>query len=420
MIFPEMAVFQQKLASMPVKDAAGALYEELRQHGSGLAELCGSPVAVAVGSRRIDRIDEVVAGVVKFLKNLGARPFVVAAMGSHGGATAEGQKALLAGYGITEQAMGVPVAADMDTKVIGHTRAGLPLHISKAALAADHVIAVNRIKPHTKFCAEIESGLCKMLAVGLGNAEGASACHRFALENSFSFIESAAATLLQCISVPLAVGLIEDGYCRLSQIRAVPGSSMIDTEKTMLKRAYSMLATIPFKKIDVLVVDRIGKDISGIGMDSNVTGRHRDITGNFFIAPDPSRIFVRELSPASHGNANGIGLADVTTSRLVSQIDTQKTAVNATAAISPEKAAVPMHFQADKKCIETCIHTAGIENGEKARIVRIRNTASLEFIELSRPLENMADPGARLKRITGWRGWEFDDSGNLFEFYPGM
>ncbi|MFW6080773.1 MAG: lactate racemase domain-containing protein [Desulfosalsimonas sp.] len=419
MIFPEMAVFRQELVSMPIKDAAGAAYEQLRLSASGLAELSGSSVAVAVGSRRIDRIDEVVAGVLRFLKELGTRPFIVAAMGSHGGASAEGQKALLAGYGITGQSLGVPVVAGMDTAVIGHTQAGMPLYVSKEALAADHVVAVNRIKPHTKFCADIESGLCKMLAVGLGNADSAAACHRFALRHSFSLIESAAASILQSLSVPVAVGLIEDGHGMLSQIHAVPGSEMIENEKQMLRSAYSMLAKIPFEKIDVLVVDRIGKDISGIGMDSNVTGRHRDITGDFFIPPDPARIFVRDLSEGSDGNANGIGLADITTSRLVSRIDREKTAVNAITAISPEKAAVPLHFQTDKKCLETCIYTAGIQNASEAGIVRIRDTASLEFIEISRALENRAPAGTEMKRVTPWRGWVFDSSDNLFDFYPG-
>lgn len=418
MIFPEMAVFKQQLVSMPIGDAAAETRKALGGLKPALPEISGKSVAVAVGSRHIDRLDTVVGEVVRFLKDRGAAPFIIAAMGSHGGATEEGQKTLLDSYGITESEIGCPVHADMQTSVIGHTADDLPIHVSKSALAADHVVPINRIKPHTKFCGDIESGLCKMLAIGLGNAEGAAASHRFAVRNSFGFIETVAARLLDHLKVPFGLGVVEDGRGKLSQIRAMPPESLVKTEKNMLKKAYSMLAGIPFREMDILVVDRIGKDISGIGMDSNVTGRHRDLAGDFSIAPNPRRIFVRELSEQSYGNANGIGLADITTSRLVSRMNMEKTAVNAITAISPEKAAVPIHFENDRKCLEVCFHTSGLENGANARIVRIRDTASLEFMEISRPLEDKINSDAEMKIITSWRPWEFDASGNLRSFYP--
>ncbi|MFW6271438.1 MAG: DUF362 domain-containing protein [Desulfosalsimonas sp.] len=419
MLLPEMAIFQQNLVSSDIKDAAETTKTALNGIGKGLCEISGDSVAVAVGSRSIDRLDKVVAGIVGFLKNRGANPFILAAMGSHGGATERGQKAVLASYGITEESMGVPVHADPETRPADRLPEGLELHASSTALAADHVVLINRIKPHTKFHAQIESGLCKMLTIGIGNATGAAACHLFAVRNSFSFIESAAERLLGHLKVLFGVGLIEDSFGRLAEIRAIPPESLIDTEKQMLKKARSMLAGIPFQNIDVLIVDRIGKEISGIGMDSNVTGRHRDIAGDFFTPPNPGRIFVRDLSEQSDGNANGIGLADVTTSRLVRRIDMEKTAVNAVTAISPEKAAIPLYFETDKKCLDVCIHTSGIENRAEVGIVRIRDTASLEFLEISKELENKLNPDAKIKRITQWKPLEFNESGNLFPFYPG-
>lgn len=418
MNFPDMARFQQQLVSSPVADAAAQTRAALESIDSASFELSGKTVAVAAGSRRIDRIDTVVREVIGFLRERGARPFIVPAMGSHGGATAEGQKALLAGYGITESAMGAPVRPEMETAAAGQTPEGLPLHIASAALAADHIVPVNRIKPHTKFCADIESGLCKMLVIGLGKEKGAAACHRFAVRHSFSVIESAAAVLLDRLSVLFGLGVIEDGGGRLAEIHALPPESLIEGEKALLKNAYAIMGRIPFDRIDILVVDRIGKEISGIGMDSNVTGRHRDITGDFSLPPRPARIFVRELTAASDGNANGIGLADITTNRLVSRIDVEKTTINAVAAVSPEKAAIPIHFETDRRCLEVCLHLAGIERGEDARIVRIRDTASLKFMEVSTSLENETGPDGRLARIGPWSPWAFDREGNLLPFYP--
>lgn len=418
MNFPEMAVFHQRLVSLPVKDAVDKTRTVLEKLMKNRPQIAGKSVAVAVGSRGIDQLDTVVFEVIQFLKNQGAKPFIVPAMGSHGGAGPEGQERLLASLGISAKSAGVPVQADMDTRLAGETAEGLRLYISASALDADLIVPVNRIKPHTKFFADIESGLCKMLAVGLGKERGAAECHRFAVGHSFGWIESAARVLLERLNVVFGIALIEDGRGRLSEIHALPPESFVDEEKKLLRRAYAMMGRIPFEKIDVLVVDGIGKEISGIGMDSNVVGRHRDIAGDFHTSPDPRRIFVRELSEKSGGNANGIGLADVTTSRLVSGIDAEKTAVNAVTAISPEKAAIPVHFETDRRCLRVCIHTAGLEKGEDAGIVRIRDTASLEFMEISRPLEKEIGPDAGLERITPWRTWEFDKSGNLFSFYP--
>ncbi|MBS0013217.1 MAG: DUF362 domain-containing protein, partial [Desulfobacterales bacterium] len=380
--------------------------------------LNGKSIAIAVGSRRIDRLDTVISGLVAFFREKGARPFIVPAMGSHGGACAGGQARVLASLGITGQQLSVPVCADMNTRRIGRTDDGLPLYFSAVALDADWIVPVNRIKPHTKFSAPIESGLCKMLVIGLGMQDGAAACHRFAVARGFAFIETAAAVLLQHVPVLFGLALTEDGCGQLSAIEALAPDTLIHREKQLLARARAMMGQIPFDRLDILVVDQIGKEISGIGMDSNITGRHRDIAGDFSAPPCPGRIFVRDLTRDSDGNANGIGLADVTTERLVNRMDREKTAVNAVTAISPEKAAIPVYFDTDRQCIQVCMHTGGIENGTEARIVRIRDTASLQYMEISQSLKPEADKNPGLKQISPWRQWDFDTAGNLFNFYP--
>ena len=414
-----MALYHQDLDNAALRNAG----QQTRLAAAGQVPpsfcLNGKSIAIAVGSRRIDRLDTVVSELVAFFRKKGAKPFIVPAMGSHGGACAEGQTRVLASLGITGQGLGVPVCADMNTRRIDRTDDGLPLYFSAAALDADWIVPVNRIKPHTKFSALIESGLCKMMVIGLGLEAGAAACHRFAVSRGFAFIETAAAVVLQHAPILFGLALTEDGCGKLSTIEALAPDSLICREKQLLKQARSMMGTIPFDCLDILVVDQIGKEISGIGMDSNITGRHRDIAGDFSAPPCPGRIFVRDLMEGSDGNANGIGLADVTTARLVNRMDREKTAVNAVTAISPEKAAIPVYFDTDWQCMQVCMHTAGIENGSDARIVRIRDTASLQYMEISRSLQPAADEKGGLKQVSAWRPWDFDANGNLFDFYPG-
>jgi hypothetical protein len=193
---------------------------------------------------------------------------------------------------------------------------------------------------------------------------------------------------------------------------------LIDREKILLKKAAHMMGSIPFDSLDILVIDQFGKDISGIGMDSNITGRHRDIVGDIKIAPNAKRIFVRDLSPGSDGNANGIGLADFTTNRLVARMDMEKTYVNAIAAISPEKAALPIHFESDLKCLDACAHTTGIADFNDLRVVRIKNTAALKYLQVSRTLEKEVRGNSNMSLISPWQALTFNESGNLPAFFP--
>lgn len=411
--FPPMALISQTLFRAPIADLAGAVEQAINGQLAARPANPGARVALAVGSRGIAGIDTIVRACVNALKNGGLFPFIVPAMGSHGGATAEGQKKVLAGYGITEAAMGAPIVSDMETVEIARLSCGMPVRMSKTALAADYILPVNRVKPHTKFSGPIESGLAKMLAVGLGKADGAATIHRFAVAHSFGVIEQAATAILKCCNVLCGLALTEDGCGNVARVAAVAPEEMIEREKELLKDAYAAMARIPFDCLDILIVDRIGKNISGIGMDSNVTGRHRDITGDFFAAPHVRRIFVRDLAPESAGNANGIGLADVTTTRLVAAMDREKTYANALAAISPEKAAIPAWFDSDREALLACARTCGCDSFETARVVRIQDTSHLERLWVSKALEPDMARIDGLERITEWAPMAFDASGNL-------
>jgi hypothetical protein len=337
-------------------------------------------------------------------------------MGSHGGNTPEGERSVLAKLGINEYRVKVPILASEDVVRIGSLDIGIPILIDKGAAEADHIVVINRVKPHTKFRGPVESGLTKMLTVGLGKGSGAATYHRAAVQHTFSILHDAAHHILKECSVLFGLAILEDGYSNVSRIRAVGPENWHQDESKLLEEARAMVPRIPFGPIDILIVDEIGKDISGIGMDSNVTGRHRDIVGDFFTHPHAKRIFVRNLSPGSDGNANGIGLADVTTQRLIDAIDFEKTYQNALTAISPEKAAAPIHFVTDLECVETCLNTIGMVEPDAARIVRIKNTATLETLWISRALEVEATSNPDIQVLGTWAPMSFDDQGNLVDW----
>jgi hypothetical protein len=413
MLFPEIALIRQKLHAQRLEDIPGAVDKAL--HDPHLASMAkpGDSVAVAVGSRGISHISIIVYECVKCLKGRGLKPFVVPAMGSHGGNTPEGELSVLARLGINESSVGVPILAAKDVVKVGTLDIGIPILMDRHAAEADHIVAINRVKPHTKFHGPIESGLTKMLTVGLGKGQGAALYHRAAVQHTFGILKDAGRRIIERGSVLFGLAILEDGYKDISRIYAVRPENWFEAEHTLLEEARFMTPRIPFDPIDILIVDEIGKDISGIGMDSNVTGRHRDIVADSYTAPHVKRIFVRDLSPESDGNGNGIGLADVTTRRLVDALDLEKTYTNALTAISPEKAAIPMYFEADRDCIEACLNTIGMVKPEAARIIRIKNTATLETLLVSRALEGDVISKSDLQILRAWEPMAFDEKGNL-------
>lgn len=408
-----MALIRQKLHAEKLEDIPEAVGKALQ--GLQLASLAepGESVAVAVGSRGISHISLIVSECVKSLMDSGLKPFIVPAMGSHGGNTPEGERSALARLGITESFVDAPILAAEDVVKIGRLDVGIPILVDRCAAEADHIVVINRVKPHTKFHGPIESGLTKMLTVGLGKGEGAALYHRAAVQHTFDILQDAARNILESRSVLFGLAILEDGYRNVSRVSAVRPENWFESERTLLQEARLIMPRIPFDPIDILIIDEIGKDISGIGMDSNVTGRHRDIVGDFFTAPHVKRIFVRDLSPESDGNGNGIGLADVTTRRLVDALDLEKTYTNALTAISLEKAAIPMSFETDRECIEACLNTIGMVRPEEARIIRIKNTAKLDTLSASRALEGDVTSNPNLKILKEWEPMAFDERNNL-------
>ena len=372
----------------------------------------GQTVAIGVGSRGISNLKEIVKSIVTNLKLKGLTPFIIPAMGSHGGATETGQLEILNNYSIKESEINAEIKPDLSVIQIGELNPEIPIYFSKEAVNADHIVVINRIKPHTKFSAQIESGICKMLTIGMGKDKGASVYHKASINHGFGIIEKAAEHIINKLPLLFAMAIVEDGYHNTAILEAIEPENIIINEKELLKKAYEMIASIPFDNIDILIIDYIGKDISGIGMDSNVTGRHRDIVGDFNNKPHVKRIFIRDLTDITKGNANGIGLADFTTTRCVKKIDLNKTYINALTALSPEKAAIPMHFDTDIKCLEACMNTNGLNYNDlntKAKIVRIKNTSSLEIFQVSKALENQVLSNSNLQFIGNFQSLFLND-----------
>ena len=367
---------RQRLASHSMDDPAAALVDKLARISGD--DWQGRRVAVALGSRGIDRIGLVARVLVDWLRERGAEPFVIPAMGSHGGATPEGQRELLASYGITSDTLGVPVHAEMDTDEVGRTPSGIPVRISRVARRADAVVLVNRIKPHTDFeSTTLGSGLLKMAAIGLGKIAGASACHEGASRLGYeTAVGEVAHAVLAATPRPYGVGLLEDGTHRLAGVEVLRGGDIARAEPALLQQARAWMPALPFAEVDVLVVDAIGKNISGAGMDPNIIGRGVHGERMLMCRSMVHTIYARDLTPESHGNATGIGLADVVSSRLVAAMDPAITYTNALAAMKIVPVRIPFHFDTDAECLQAAFRLAGVAP-ERARVLRIHDTLAL-------------------------------------------
>jgi len=290
----------------------------------------------------------------------------------------------------------------------------VPVYLDKYAYEADALVVINRVKTHTKFDGEIESGLFKMMAIGMGKHKGASVYHRAAVDHGMeTIIVDAGRMVIEKRTVLFGLGIVENGVDRLTRIEAFHPDEMLEGEKELLRFSKDVMAKIPFDNLDLLIIDEIGKNISGTGMDTKVIGRHRDLIGDFWIHPHPKRIFVRDLTEASEGNATGIGLADFTTQRCVEKIDMNKTAVNCITALSPEKAALPLSFSTDREAIEAALKTLGLKPLSELRVVQIKNTLSLETLSVSEGLEKDVEENPKVQRLTDYIEMRFDDEGTL-------
>jgi hypothetical protein len=408
---PRVAPVRQRFPAAEVADVAAAVREELKRPGVGDRVRPGMRVAVAVGSRGISAIDRIVAAVVAGLRERGAAPFLVPAMGSHGGATAEGQVRVLSELGVTEASAGCPIRSSMEVVEIGRLDNGLPVYADRHAHEADGVVVVNRVKPHTSFRGPSESGLVKMLTIGLGKQKGADSCHAWGMAGMAENLVAMAEISLARVRVLFGVATVENAYDRPAKLVAVPAPEIVRRDRELLVEAWANMPRILLDPLDVLVVDRIGKEFSGVGMDPNIIGRYT--TTLLSGGPSIARIAVLDLSDATHGNANGVGLADLVTRRLVDRIDHASTYVNALTSRVPPSVRIPLTVESDRLAIQAAVKTCGAKDLSRVRLARIPNTLHLGEIWISEALldEARANPAITLRGEP--RALEFDGAGRL-------
>lgn len=378
---PPVAEAKQFFPRDEMGDVQTAMEQGIRKIS---ASLSGKKIAITVGSRGICRIGELVRCLIGELKKAQAQPFIVPAMGSHGGATTEGQITLLAGYGITEETMGVPIRGSMEAVQIGKTDAGVPVFCQKDALEADGVIVMNKVKPHADFKSDIESGLCKMMVIGLGKHKGATELHRRGFARMGELLEPCARLFLKRVPVILGIGILENAYDRLMDLEFVLPEELIEKEKKMLVRAKANIARLHMPVIDVLIINQIGKDISGEGMDPNVTGRPGSGLNEGFDAPDIHKIVVLGMTEKTHGNGVGIGMADVSTVELAEQIDLTQVYTNAVTSTLIGPARLPLLAATQRQAVDLALRTCNAADPESPRVVWIPNTLNLDKIYVSR------------------------------------
>jgi hypothetical protein len=382
-----MVRLRQHFDRSRIEDIPAAVRARLEALDLGKTVRPGQTVALTAGSRGIANIPLVLRTVATFLKDLGARPYLVPTMGSHGGGTAEGQKKVLESYGITEANVGAPIRASMEVVEVGATPEGFPVFLDRHASEADHIGVVARVKPHTSYHGPVESGLLKMMMIGLGKHVGALAYHRILLEHPYDqVVRSVGRVLMSKAPIAFGLALVENAYDETARVEAVRPAEFEPREEELLALARRWLARLPFQEGDLLIVDEIGKEISGSGMDTNVVGRKRAFRSSSPEGQPQMRfIFVRGLSEKTHGNATGVGLADFTTTRLVKAMNYRTTVINCLTAGYPDGANLPVHFDTDREVIEAALKIIGTRRPEEARVMRVRNTLCLEEVEVSEP-----------------------------------
>ncbi|WCK53240.1 lactate racemase domain-containing protein [Aneurinibacillus sp. Ricciae_BoGa-3] len=381
---PRMVKVRQKFAAPEIDDVAGAVHQAIADAGVLSRIEAGDRVAIAVGSRGVADIDILTREVVHAVKSAGGRPFVVPAMGSHGGATAEGQLDVLEQLGVTEAAVGAPILSSMEVVQIGQLPNGLPVYIDKNAYEADKIIVINRIKPHTAFRGPVESGLMKMITIGLGKQKGAEAAHAYSFKYMAEHVPEMAKISLAQTPIIFGLATLENAYDRPAKIVAVPAEKLEEVEPALLVEAKALMPKILFDPIDVLIVDQLGKDISGDGMDPNITGRYA--TPYASGGPNVTRIVVLGLTDKTHGNHNGLGMADMTTRRAIDSVEWEKGYANALTSTVVDVIKMPMVLESDEMAIKAAIKTSNVFDMSQARVVRIHNTLHIGEIWISESL----------------------------------
>jgi hypothetical protein len=415
MSFPNMLRIRQHFDAPTVEDIPAAVSEEITRLNLSTRVKPGQSVAVSVGSRGINNIALITKSLVEELKALGLEPFLVPAMGSHGGGIAEAQREIIEGYGVTEEYVGAPIKASMETVQVGQTEDGVPVFFDKYAFEADHVAVVGRIKPHTDFVGEIESGLHKMMLIGLGKHKGAALYHQAIVHYSFDrIIRSVGQQVIDQCGVLLGLGIVENQYDQTALLKGVAPEEFVEREKELLVLAKKWMPRLPFDHVDLLIVDEIGKNISGAGMDTNVVGRKfHDNHAAEKEYPKVTRILVRGLTPETHGNASGIGTAEYAHRRAVEEMDREITYINCMTGNHPSGAHIPLYFDTDQICIEKALQTVGLREPGEERIMRIHNTLDLGELLVSEAYRAEVEAREDLSIVEEAAPMPFDTSGDL-------
>lgn len=396
---PRMYRVRQRFDRACLNDITGAVREQMAKPEIRRKIWPGARVAVAVGSRGIQNLSAIVSSLIDSLREMGAEPFIVSAMGSHGGGTEEGQRAVLASYGITEERLGVPVVTTVDTVLLGRCANGLTVWFDRAAYQADLVVPINRVKLHTDFEGPIQSGLCKMLVVGLGNHRGCSAVHEVSPQNFSAAVEQAAQMILEKVPVGFGIAILENAYEKTYSVEAVPAETLICREKELLKLSRTLMPYLMLEEADVILCEEIGKNISGAGFDPNILGRS-SLREHFSLpVPRYQRLVLLGLTQASHGNGIGVGLFDVITRNVAEQLDREAMYANAIACNCLGDVCVPCTVEDEEEALRVALKCCrGIERGNP-KVIRIKNTLCLDEIMVSEALLDAVYADPRLSLI---------------------
>jgi hypothetical protein len=409
---PRMVKVRQTFDRPRVVDVEGELVRKFQESGVLANVKPGHKIAVTAGSRGIASLPLMLKTLVSEIKRVGGRPFLFPAMGSHGGATAQGQCDMLVGMGITEEVVGAPIRATMETVVVGTSDNGFPVHLDKYACEADGIVVINRIKPHVAFRGTCESGLMKMIVLGMGKQKGADICHELGFGKMAENILAIGRAALAKANILCGVGILENAYHETARLEVLAGAEIPHREPMLLEEAWRLYPKIYFDRLDVLIIDEIGKDISGTGFDTNVVGRYH--TPYASGGPTITRVAVLDITNRSHGNANGLGILDFTTRRAFDKFSFENTYPNSLTSTVPMTVKIPMVLKNDRQAIQAAIKTCNIPDKSKVRLARIKNTVALEEIAVSENLLPEVKANRHLEALGELEAFAFNDQGSLF------
>lgn len=417
MNFPKLYKVKQHFDTSVIEDISGRIVEEMDRVGVA-GQIKGKKVGITAGSRGIKHVDQMYKTVIDYVRKNGGDPYLIAAMGSHGGGSVEGQRAILAGLNVTEETMGCPILASIHADKVGQTPDGIPAYCNERVKEVDKMIILNRVKEHTDFSAIIESGLHKMLTIGLGTLEGADNAHLYAMKYGyFHTITEIAKVVKNHLDITCGIAIVENALCNTHTIEAIKPEDFWDREVALQELAKQKAAKIPFNVFDILLVKEIGKDISGGGMDSKVIGRIRELGQTDPEFPDIKRISIFGVTPASHGNYCGLGLGDFSTLKVFDVCSSRQairdTAINCVVSMTPEYATFPCLLENEKEMVEQTFRNIGAVAPMDARLVYIKNTKELETMYISEALLEEAKADPRLEVFDESYEFQFDEKNDM-------